>query len=175
MKALLSVSDKKNVVEFARGLNELGIEIIATKGTAKTILEADPKISLTNVAEITGFQEMLSGRIKTLHPKIHAAIMTQEIEIVAVNLIPLDGEDEESRNSSSLDKMDVGGVALIKSGIKSFKDVLVITNPKRYDEVLKELREGEISDRTKLELAIEASDYIVEYESKVNEVIKSFI
>ncbi len=172
MKALISVYEKEKIIEFAKGLNELGIEIIATDGTAKKILEAGIEIPVTNVSKLTGFEEMLSGKIKTLHPAIHAAIMTSEIEIVAVNLIPVD--DEDSKEKPSLDKMDVGGVALIKSGIKSFGDVAVIVNPKRYKVVLKELKEGKISDITRLKLAIEASDYIVWYESKVNEVIKTF-
>ncbi|MDY6965186.1 MAG: hypothetical protein SVM80_04345 [Halobacteriota archaeon] len=164
MKALLSVSDKKKIVEFAEGLSDLEFEIMATYGTAKVIL--DSGISVTRVSEITGFQEMLDGKIKTLHPKIHEEIMISEIRIVAVNLIPIDGTEDP------LEKMDVGGVALIKSGIKSYRDVAVVVNPEKYVEVLKELMGGKISDKTRLELAIEASDYIVEYESKVNEIIK---
>ena len=164
MKALISVYDKEKIVEFTKCLNELGIEIIATEGTAKTILEGG--IPVTKVSDITGFQEMLGGKIKTLYPTIHAKIMTSNIEIVAVNLIPVD------TSKNSLEKMDVGGVALLKSGIKNFDDVAVIVNPERYDDIFKELKEGGVSNRTKLELAVEASDYILEYESKVNEIIK---
>ena len=173
MKALISVSNKDDLSEFAKGLNELGVEIIATGKTAKAILECGSGIEVKSVSEITGFQEMLGGKIKTLHPSIHAAIMTSEIEIVAVNLIPVDYD--ESKKSFSLDKIDVGGVALLKSGIKTFRDVSVIVNPKMYEKVLKELRDGKISDRTKLELAIEASDYLVDYEMKVNKLIKAFL
>jgi phosphoribosylaminoimidazolecarboxamide formyltransferase/IMP cyclohydrolase len=164
MKALISVFNKNKVIEFARNLNKLGIEIIATEGTAKEISMSG--VPVVRVSELTGFQEMLGGKIKTLHPTIHAEIMTSEIEIVAVNLIPLD------LSQNSLKSMDVGGVAMLKSGIKNFKDVGVIVNPERYDDILKELAEGGISDRTKLELAIEASDYILEYESKVNEILR---
>jgi phosphoribosylaminoimidazolecarboxamide formyltransferase/IMP cyclohydrolase len=160
MKALISVFNKEKVVEFAKGLNELGIEIIATEGTAKAILEGG--IPVTEVSEITGFQEMRN--IKTLHPMIHTGIMTSEIGIVAANLIPL--------HSKSIESIDVGGIALLKSGIKNFANTAVVVNPKRYDELIRELLEGGISHRTKLNLAIEASEYILKYELKINEILK---
>ncbi len=162
-KCLISVYDKYKVVEFARALNKLSIEIIATEGTAREILKA--KVPVTKVSEFTGFSEILEGKVKvkTLHPKIHAGIGRGEIEIVAVNLIPL----------YSLDSIDVGGVALLLSAIKNFDKVAVIVNPLRYDEIVKELREkGEISYNTKLKLAKEAMKYILTYESKVNEVLE---
>jgi len=165
MKALISVFNKEKVVELAEGLNDLGIDIIATDKTSRVIQQAS--IPVTRVSEITGFKEMLLGKIKTLHPLVHEKIMTSGIEIVAVNLIPIDPSENR------LDEMDVGGVALLKSGIKNFKDVAVIVNPDRYDMILKELKEGEISYKTKLKLAIEASDSILNYESKVNKILKN--
>jgi phosphoribosylaminoimidazolecarboxamide formyltransferase/IMP cyclohydrolase len=108
---------------------------------------------------------MLDGKVKTLHPKIHAAIITAEIGIVAVNLIPL--------HPNSIENMDIGGVALLRSAIKNFENVSVIVNPGRYDEIVKELRkEGNILYETKLNLAIEASEYILGYELKINELLK---
>jgi len=166
-KALISVSDKGDIVEFAKGLNSLGIGIIATDGTAKALTSEG--IPVTKVTDITGFEVVLDGKIKTLHPAIHEKIMTADIEIVVVNLIPTDASE------TALENIDVGGVALIKSGIKSMKDVCVIVNKERYKGILEELRKGGISSSTRLEMAIEASDYIISYELKVNEIIKGYL
>jgi phosphoribosylaminoimidazolecarboxamide formyltransferase/IMP cyclohydrolase len=128
MKALISVFNKGKVVEFAKALNELGIEIIATEGTARPILKSG--ISVTKVSAFTGFQEMLGGKVKTLHPRIHAGIATAEIGIVTVNLIPMDldlGLGLATKNA--LNGMDIGGVAMLRSGIKNFENVAVIVNP----------------------------------------------
>ncbi len=165
MKALISVFNKDKVVEFARALNELGIEIIATEGTAKLILKSG--IPVTKVSAFTGFQEMLGGKVKTLHPRIHAGIATAEIGIVAVNLIPLDFSTK-----NPLDSMYIGGVAMLRSGIKNFEHVAVIVNPARYDAIIKELEKGELSHDTKLRLAREAAGYILDYETKIGEILK---
>ena len=172
MKAVISVFDKCRVVEFARALNKLGIEIIATEGTAQEILKA--KIQVRKVSDFTGVQEILGEKvkIKTLHPKIHAGIATGEIGILAVNLIPLSLDIKKKKNP--LDNMDIGGVAMLLSGIKNFENVAVIVNPLRYDSIVKELEEkGRISYNTKLKLAKEAMKYILTYESKVNEIIEN--
>jgi len=171
MKALISVFNKDNVVEFARALNELGVEIIATEGTARPILKTE--MPVTEVSTFTGVQELLGGKIKTLHPRIHAGIATAEIGIVAVNLIPLDsdlGLGLAAKNA--LNGMDIGGVAMLRSGIKNFEHVAVIVNPVRYDAIIKELEKGEISYDTKLRLAREASGYILDYETKIGEILK---
>jgi phosphoribosylaminoimidazolecarboxamide formyltransferase/IMP cyclohydrolase len=170
MKALISVFNKDNVIEFARALNELGIEVIATEGTARLILKSG--IQVTKVSAFTGFQEMLGGKVKTLHPRIHAGIATAEIGIVAVNLIPLDF-DLSTKNP--LNSMDIGGVAMLRSGIKNFEHVAVIINPARYDAIIEELgKRGELSHDTKLSLAKEASEYILAYESKIDMILKTF-
>ncbi|HJH26756.1 MAG TPA: bifunctional phosphoribosylaminoimidazolecarboxamide formyltransferase/inosine monophosphate cyclohydrolase, partial [Methanophagales archaeon] len=161
--------NKDNVIEFARVLNEFGIEIIATKGTAKLILKSG--IPVTKVSAFTGFQEMLGGKVKTLHPRIHAGIATAEIGIVAVNLIPMDlGLGLATKNA--LNGMDIGGVAMLRSGIKNFENVAVIVNPARYDAIITELEKGELSHDTKLRLAREASRYILDYETKIGEILK---
>ena len=168
MKAVISVFDKTNVVEFARALNELGIEVIATEGTENALLANG--ISVTKVSAFTGFQEMLGGKVKTLHPRIHAGIATAEIGIVAVNLIPL---DLDFATEKSLDSMDIGGVAMLRSGIKNFKNVAVIINPSSYNTIIEELvKEGEMSHNTKLCLAREALNYILAYESKIDKILK---
>jgi len=171
MKALISVFNKDKVVEFAKALNELGIEIIATEGTARPILESG--IPVTKVSAFTGVPELLGGKIKTLHPRIHAGIATAEIGIVAVNLIPLDldlGLGLATKNA--LNGMDIGGVAMLRSGIKNFENVAVIVNPARYDAIIKELEKGELSHDMKLRLAREASRYILDYETKIGEILK---
>lgn len=166
MKALISVFNKDKVVEFARALNELGVEIIATEGTARPILKSG--IPVTKVSAFTGVQELLGGKIKTLHPRIHAGIATAEIGIVAVNLIPL---DLGLATKNALNGMDIGGVAMLRSGIKNFENVAVIVNPARYDAIIKELEKGEITHDTKLRLAREASRYILDYETKIGEIL----
>ena len=173
MKALISVFNKDNVIEFARALNELGIEIIATEGTEKEILKSG--IPVAKVSAFTGVQELLGGKIKTLHPRIHAGIATAEIGIVAVNLIPLDldlGLGLATKNA--LNGMDIGGVAMLRSGIKNFEHVAVIINPARYEAIIAELERGELSHDTKLSLAKEASKYILAYESKIDILLKTF-
>ncbi|MEA1895166.1 MAG: hypothetical protein U9N36_08210 [Euryarchaeota archaeon] len=160
-RALISVSDKRYLEKFANDLSDLGIEIIATEGTARAILRNG--IQVSHVSELTGFSEMLGGRIKTLHPEVHAAIATGEITIVVVNLIPM----------SSIESMDIGGVALLKSAIKNFRSVASVTDPDQYGGVIKEIRDtGGVSHKTRLDLAIQASAYIVEYESKACKLLE---
>ena len=159
-RALISVSDKRNLKKFANDLSGLGIEIIATEGTAREISRNG--IPVSHVSELTGFSEMLGGRIKTLHPEVHAAIATGEIGIVVVNLIPM----------SSIENMDIGGVVLLKSAIKNFRSVAAVTDPDQYGDVIEEIRDrGEVSHETGLTLAIRASAYIVEYESKAGKLL----
>ncbi|MHC1584983.1 MAG: hypothetical protein ACXQS7_01790 [Candidatus Syntropharchaeia archaeon] len=153
MKSLISVFDKRDVDELAKNLEKLGIEIIATEGTAKKISEGGVIVKKTS--EITGFSHWLDGRIKTIHPEIHKLILRGEIEILVVNLIP-----------PSVD-IDVGGIAMIKSGIKNFRNVTVVVNPERYGILVEELRRGGVSQRTKMEFALEACEYVVSYESEI--------
>lgn len=161
-KALVSVSDKRGMKKFAGNLSDLGIEIIATEGTASEILQNG--IHVTRVSEFTGFSELLGGRIKTLHPAIHAAIATAEISVVVVNLIPL----------TSIESMDIGGIALLKSAIKNFKNVAAVTDPKQYGYLIEEIgAKGNVSPKTRLKLAIRASACIVDYESRVNELLEA--
>ncbi len=160
-KALISVYSKRNLKKFAKNLSNLGIEIIATEGTARELSQNE--IPVTRVSEFTGFSELLGGGIKTLHPAIHAAIATGEMSIVVVNLIPL----------RSIERMDIGGVALLKSAIKNFKNVAAVTDPEQYGGVIEEIAgTGDISYETRLALAILASAYIVEYESEAGKILE---
>ena len=160
-KALISVSDKRDLKKFANDLSGLGLKIIATEGTAREISQNG--ILVSRVSEFTGFSEMLGGRIKTLHPEVHAAIATGEIAMVVVNLIPMD----------SIEDMDIGGVALLKSAIKNFRSVAAVTDHEQYGGVIEEIRDkGDVSHDTRLALAIRASACIVEYESEAGKILE---
>jgi AICAR transformylase/IMP cyclohydrolase PurH len=128
MKAVISVFDKIGVVEFAKALHDQGMELLATEGTARVISARG--IPVTRVSDFTSFPELLGGKVKTLHPRIHAAIATGEIRIVVVNLIPL-----ESASKKSLDKMDIGGVA--KPGVIFFSCLL---GPERTQRAIRNPR-----------------------------------
>jgi phosphoribosylaminoimidazolecarboxamide formyltransferase/IMP cyclohydrolase len=161
MKAILSVFDKTGIAAFANALHEGGIELIATEGTARELEKCG--IPVTRVADFTGSPELLGGQVKTLHPRIHAAIATGEIGVVVVNLIPPGHGPEKT-----LEKMDLGGVALIRSGIKNFELVAVIVDPAQYDGIVEEIRDARnIARETKARLAKEALSYVLDYDSKI--------
>ncbi len=160
-RALLSLSDKSGAVEFARSLAGMGVKLISTGGTAKTLREHG--IQVTDVSEVTGFPEMMDGRVKTLHPKIHGAFLalrdnaehlasmeTHEIEpidLVIINLYPF--EETVAKGDVSVEEavenIDIGGPAMIRSASKNWRDVAVVTDPKLYDGILSELRENDCS------------------------------
>jgi phosphoribosylaminoimidazolecarboxamide formyltransferase/IMP cyclohydrolase len=183
-RALISVSNKEGVVEFSRGLAELGYEIISTGGTYQTIKEAG--ILVRQVADITGFPEILDGRVKTLHPKIHGGILarrTQEhiaqleanqitpIDIVAVNLYPF--RETVARPGVSLEEaienIDIGGPAMVRAAAKNHQYVVIVVNPARYEQVLAELRDsGTVSQETRFKLACEAFTHTAAYDSMIS-------
>jgi phosphoribosylaminoimidazolecarboxamide formyltransferase/IMP cyclohydrolase len=169
MKAIISVYNKTGVAAFAKTLHDLDIALIATDGTARKLEKSG--VPVTRVSDFTGSPELLGGLVKTLHPRIHAAIATGEIVMVVVNLIPPgDG------TGKTLAKMDVGGVALLRSGIKNFEHVAVITDPTQYDAVLGELRAGGGLPRdTKLRLAKEAIQYLVTYDSRIARLLERLV
>lgn len=168
-RALISVSNKQGLEEFARGLRSLGVEILSTGGTARFLKEKG--IEVKEVAEITKFPEILDGRVKTLHPLIHASILAKRddpshmrtlaelgvepIDMLVVNLYPF--EETVLRGAGldeAVEQIDIGGPTLIRAAAKNFKWVAVVTSPEQYGSILKELREkGELSERTRLELA----------------------
>ncbi|MEW6069318.1 MAG: bifunctional phosphoribosylaminoimidazolecarboxamide formyltransferase/IMP cyclohydrolase [Candidatus Thermoplasmatota archaeon] len=159
-RALLSVHDKTGIVEFAKELQSLGVEIISTGGTAKVLREAGIKIK--EISEITKFPELLGGRVKTLHPKIQAGILAvrankehlrdlekeniKPIDLVVVNLYPFEKTiSKEHRLEEAIENIDIGGVTLLRAGAKNYQDVAVVSNPKDYDIVIKELKENNLS------------------------------
>lgn len=172
-RALLSVSDKTGIVELAQGLNRLGVEILSTGGTAKLLRDA--KIPVMEVSDYTGFPEMLDGRVKTLHPKIHGGLLAlrdnpehmaklQEnkiglIDMVVVNLYPFERVTQKKNVTleDAIENIDIGGPSMLRSAAKNYKSVAVLSNPARYAEVLKELEtnSGILADSILTSLALE--------------------
>ena len=185
-RALLSVSDKTGLVEFARALDQFGVELVSTSGTARALEEAG--IPFTAVEDLTGASEMLGGRVKTLHPAVHAGILARRgheedmraldehgyraIDLVVVNLYPFRavsnrrGVDE----AEVIANIDVGGPAMIRAAAKNFDSVAVITDPERYGFVLDELRDsdGALSDGTRRDLAAEAFAHTAGYDASIS-------
>src|SRR5262245_24906418 len=172
-RALLSVSDKTGLIEFARGLASLGVELVSTGGTRKAL--ADAGLAVRDVSDLTGFPEMLDGRVKTLHPRVHAgilairdnpqhqAIMRQHelsfIDLVVVNLYPF--EQTVARPGSTheeiVENIDIGGPSMIRGAAKNYHDVAVIVESADYEPLLKELRDnGGTSLETRERLAAKA-------------------
>lgn len=181
-RALLSVSDKTGLVEFARGLVALGVEIVSTGGTAKTLQEAG--LPVTYVSDVTGFPEILDGRVKTLHPKVHGGILALRtpghlaqlkehgitpIDLVAVNLYPF--RETIARPGvtfeEAIENIDIGGPSMVRSAAKNHQYVLVVVDPARYSEVLNVLKSGEIPASFRLELAREAFAHTAAYDSAI--------
>jgi phosphoribosylaminoimidazolecarboxamide formyltransferase / IMP cyclohydrolase len=159
MRAILSVSDKTGLIDFARGLSSLGVQLVSTGGTSKAL--ADARLPVTNVSEVTGFPEMMDGRVKTLHPKIHggilarrhrpddlAAIKSQGVELVdlvVVNLYPfaMAAANPETPFDELVEQIDIGGPSLVRAAGKNFRDVMVVVDPADYPKVLEQLQRPE--------------------------------
>lgn len=186
-RALLSVSDKTGIQDFAQGLTALGWEIVATGGTAKELSAA--KIPVRTVMELTGFPEILDGRVKTLHPKIFGALLAKglaahekelrtheisPIHLVAVNLYPFAKllETGNMPEEDLLEYVDVGGAALLRAGAKNHARVIVLSDPRDYEEVLSELREfGDISPKDRRRLAFKAFSHTAYYDAVVSQTL----
>ena len=183
MRALLSVSDKTGLVEFARGLRESGVDLIATSSTGRAL--ADAGIEALSVADITGFPEMLDGRVRTLHPAIHAGILARRdlpehmrqlaenkfepIDLVVSSLYPFaDTLASGADTDMVVENIDIGGPTLIRAAAKNRDSVAVVVSPRQYGQVLTELREhGSISTETRHRLAAEAFAHVATYDTQV--------
>ncbi len=190
-RALISVSDKKGIVEFAKSLKKLGVEIISTGGTAKVLNENG--VRTRAISEVTGFPEMLSGRVKTLHPKIHGGILAMRtdpghmsqvkkhkielIDLVVVNLYPFEEtiSKPKVKLEDAIEMIDIGGPAMIRSAAKNYKDVAVVSNPARYPEVLYELarNSGALSKETRFDLSVEAFGHTSTYDAAIYGFLRS--
>jgi len=183
-RALISVSDKSGIADFAAGLKQIGAEIVSTGGTAR-VLESSG-IDVVMVSDLTGFPEMLDGRVKTLHPAVHGGILarrTEEhlnqikeqgirpIDMVVVNLYPFERtiKKEGTTLDEAVENIDIGGPTLIRAAAKNYEFVAVISNPTRYSAVLEELREkGDISMETRKRLALEAFQHTASYDIAIS-------
>ena len=164
MRALISVSDKSGLEEFAKELVSLGYEIIATGGTYRFLKERN--IEAKKVEDITGYAEMLNGRVKTLHPRIHGAILAKSgedlkeyniepIDIVVVNLYPFE-KYRDAEEEDMIENIDIGGVALLRAAAKNYKRVIVVSSIEQYQEVISLLKEGNVDEEKRRALALEA-------------------
>jgi phosphoribosylaminoimidazolecarboxamide formyltransferase/IMP cyclohydrolase len=185
-RALLSVSDKTNLLDFARGLAAFGIELISTGGTRKALAEGG--LPVRDIADVTGFPEMLDGRVKTLHPRIHGGILAvrdnaehvstlrahtiEPIDLVVVNLYPFEATVARptSTHAEIIENIDIGGPALVRSAAKNYADVAVVTEPAQYVAVLDELRvyNGNLTLATRERLAAAAFARTAAYDRAVS-------
>jgi phosphoribosylaminoimidazolecarboxamide formyltransferase/IMP cyclohydrolase len=188
-RALVSVSDKSGVVEFARALGALGVEILSTGGTAKLLQKEG--LTVTEVSAYTGFAEMLDGRVKTLHPKIHGGLLARRddaahmaairaagiepIDLVVVNLYPFAATvaDPDCRLQDAIENIDIGGPAMLRSAAKNYAGVAVLVDPADYARVLQELRGGGISDATRFMLAKKAFAHTAAYDGAIANYLSS--
>lgn len=190
LTALLSVSDKTGIVELAKDLHALGVKLLSTGGTAKLL--ADSGLPVTEVADHTGFPEMLDGRVKTLHPKIHGGLLARRdlpahmaalhqhgigtVDILCVNLYPFEATVAKPgcTLADAIENIDIGGPAMVRSGAKNWKDVAVLTDASQYAQVIDELKtQGAISLSTKFALSVTAFNRIAQYDGAISDYLSS--
>lgn len=191
MRALLSVSDKTGIVEFAKELEALGVEIISTGGTHKKLEEAGVKV--TGISDVTGFPECLDGRVKTLHPAVHGGLLARRdvpehmeqlkelgietIDIVAINLYPFKETimKPDVTLADAIENIDIGGPTMLRSAAKNHKDVAVICDPADYEKVIDELKKGEISYDAKYRLALKVFQHTAAYDAMISDYLRKQI
>jgi phosphoribosylaminoimidazolecarboxamide formyltransferase / IMP cyclohydrolase len=190
MRALISVSDKTGIVDLAKDLAALGVALISTGGTAKLLADAGLKVS--EVAEVTGFPEMLDGRVKTLHPRVHGGLLARRdvpehmaalqehaidtIDILIVNLYPFEATVAKPGCSleDAIENIDIGGPAMVRSAAKNWKDVAVLTDASQYAGVIAEIKSGgKVSDKTKFALSVAAFNRISNYDAAISDYLSS--
>lgn len=184
-RALMSVSNKKGIVDFARELSQMGVEILSTGGTAKTLRDAG--IPVMEVSDYTGFPEMLDGRLKTLHPKIHGGLLSrrsnpkdmedikkhgiQTIDMVVVNLYPFEETvaKPDVTFEEAIENIDIGGPTMLRAASKNFQDVAVVADPDDYGKIISEMKssKGELSKETKLNLAKKVFAHTARYDTLI--------
>ena len=188
MRAIISVSDKTGVTEFATGLSKLGFEVFSTGGTKKVLAEAG--VPVKSVSEITGFPEILDGRVKTLHPAVHGGILArrdlpahmeqlarnnmQTIGLVAVNLYPFvqTVSKEGVELQEALENIDIGGPTMIRASAKNFPGVIVVVDPADYQWVLEKLRQGNIEPDKRKRLAQKAFQHVAIYDTAISQYLR---
>ena len=190
MRALISVSDKTGIVELAQALHSLGVSLISTGGTAKLL--ADQGLPVTEVAEVTAFPEMLDGRVKTLHPKVHGGLLARRdvaehmaalkthgietIDLLIVNLYPFEATVAKPGCTldDAIENIDIGGPAMVRRAAKNWKDVAVLTDASQYAGVIDELKaSGKVSDATRFALSVAAFNRISNYDGAISDYLSS--
>lgn len=190
MKALISVSDKTGVVEFAKGLVALGWEILSTSGTMKLLKESG--VPVTSVSDVTGFPEICDGRVKTLHPKIHGALLARRdipehmkelkdndidtIDLVCVNLYPFRETiaKPDVTMEDAVEHIDIGGPSMLRSAAKNWESVTVVCNPADYETILSEIKaEGNTTRDTRLKLSAKAYTHTAEYDMAISTYMRA--
>ena len=190
MKALLSVSDKTGIVEFAQALHRLGVQLLSTGGTAKLLQDAG--LPVTEVAEVTQFPEMLDGRVKTLHPKVHGGLLARRdlpahmaalqehgieaIDLLVVNLYPFEATVAKPgcTLADAIENIDIGGPAMVRSAAKNWQDVGVVTAADQYPAVLAELQgAGKLSHPLRFALSVAAFNRIAQYDGAISNYLSS--
>ncbi|MDH5316701.1 MAG: bifunctional phosphoribosylaminoimidazolecarboxamide formyltransferase/IMP cyclohydrolase, partial [Gemmatimonadota bacterium] len=182
-RALISVSDKRGVIGFARGLVQLGWELVSTGGTAASLEKAG--LPVTPVDQVTGFPEILDGRVKTLHPRIHAGLLARRdlpthtgamaelkidwFDLVAVNLYPFQATiaNPDVSFEDAIENIDVGGPSMLRAAAKNFEFVLPVVDPKDYDSVLEMLRAGSIPPECRREMAAKVFGHTADYDAAI--------
>ena len=184
-RALISVSHKEGILDFAKEIEKLGIEILSTGGTAKMLRDAGVKVM--DVSEFTGFPEMLDGRVKTLHPKVHGGLLGRRnnpehmkawkehgikpIDLVVVNLYPFEQTVAKPNVTleDAIENIDIGGPTMLRSAAKNYTDVAVVVSPRDYGRVLEELQKtGEVSLKTRFELCRTVFLHTSRYDSAIS-------
>jgi AICAR transformylase/IMP cyclohydrolase PurH len=188
-RALVSVSDKTGVVELGKVLKEFGVEILSTGGTFRALEEGG--VDVRPVEDYTGFAEMMNGRVKTLHPKIHAGLLALRddpdhmrqmderryglIDMVVVNLYPFQQTvaNPNVEESEAIENIDIGGPTMIRSASKNFSHVAIVVNPLRYESIIEELRanDGALSMDTRRALASEAFKHTAQYDTAITKYL----
>lgn len=183
-RALISLTDKSGIETFAKQLSDLGIEILSTGGTAKKM--RDHGIDVASVSDFTGFPEMLDGRVKTLHPKIHAGILNQRenpdhqkqmeehglshVDLIAVNLYDFAKatSDPDCTVANAIENIDIGGPTMLRAAAKNFQDVTVIVDPADYPQVIKEIEEnGNTTLKTRFKLMVKVFELTSKYDTAI--------
>ena len=190
MRALISVSDKTGIVNLAKELHALGVGLISTGGTAKLL--AEQGLPVTEVAEVTGFPEMLDGRVKTLHPKVHGGLLARRdtpkhmaalqahgidtIDLLIVNLYPFEATVAKPgcTLADAIENIDIGGPAMVRSAAKNWQDVGIVTDASQYPAVMAELKaSGKLSDKLRFALSVAAFNRISQYDGAISNYLSS--
>jgi phosphoribosylaminoimidazolecarboxamide formyltransferase/IMP cyclohydrolase len=187
--ALISVSDKTGIIEFAGRLSKLGYGLLSTGGTAKALVGAG--LAVTEVSDHTGSPEIMGGRLKTLHPRIHGGLLGRagvddgvmrdgdipRIDLAVINLYPFESVTSQSGCSfnDAIENIDIGGPAMVRSAAKNFESVAIITSPEQYKAVLAQLEtsSGELDRKTRFELAVTAFNRVAQYDDAISNYLSS--